>query len=197
MADSPAKQSLLWIDGVGGYLLHFGNELAIGGPGGDASDADLVLMANLSRRHAIVRLVGESYLLEPFGRCLLNDRPIDEPTPLSDGALIEMRNGVTLRFRQPSMLSTTARLDFVSGHRPNWSIDGVLLVQDTMLLGPGDQNHVVCRDWPESVILSRSNDVLTCRSRVPLAVGERPVDGPAMLDPGDVVTGHGLRFRIE
>ncbi len=195
-ADPPGS-SLLWIDGVGGYLLRFGPQLVVGGAGGRPGEADLALMANLSRRHAVLRLAGERYLLEPLGRTAVDGRPVDEPTPLADGSEIELRSGVKLRFRQPSLLSTTCRLDFVSGHRPKWSIDGVLLVQDTLLLGPGDQNHVVCRDWPESVILSRRNGVLHCRSQSPLMTGEFPMAGETPVTPGAVVTGNGLRFRIE
>lgn len=187
-------RSTLWVDGVGAYLVRFGDRLSIGGPVGDT---DLVLLANLSRHHAEIVRHGEGYVLEPHARCRVEGRDVTERTLLADGHVIELNEGVKLRFRQPSVLSTTARIEFASDHRPDWSVDGVLLVQETLLLGPGDQNHVVCREWPESVILTRRNDVTTCRSRTSLVVGTDPVQGEATVPHGATVTGPGMRFRLE
>lgn len=189
-------RTTLWIDGVGAYLVRFGDRLSIGGPGGD-DDADLVLLANLSRRHAEIVRSGEGYVLEPHGDCEIDRCKITGTTPLTEGRVLSLNGAVALRFRQPSVLSTSARIEFVSDHRPNWSVDGVLLVQETLLLGPGDQNHVLCRDWPESVILTRRNGVITCRSRAELQVDGAPVEGEATISAGATVTGPNIRFRIE
>ena len=68
---------------------------------------------------------------------------------------LELGSGVRLRFRVPSVLSATAVIDFLSDHRPNRSIDGVILMDQTCLLGPTADNHVVCPDWNETVLFFR------------------------------------------
>src|SRR5271166_5800978 len=62
---------LLWIDAVGGYWVCGGNEVMIGQPAADER-IDLPILADLSRRHAIIRRDGEGYLLQPLRELRLN-----------------------------------------------------------------------------------------------------------------------------
>ena len=55
---------LLWIDGVGAYLLCLGQRVTIGGQRPDGTNADVPLMANLSRTHATFLRGAEGYVLE-------------------------------------------------------------------------------------------------------------------------------------
>ena len=57
---------LLWIDGVGGFLLLTQPVVTIGGPNG--ADADIQLLASLSRRHATLHRDAGGYLLEAAAR---------------------------------------------------------------------------------------------------------------------------------
>ncbi len=77
-----------------------------------------------------------------------------------------------LGFRRPHALSATARLDFLSHHRTEPTVDAVLLMADTCVLGPKPHSHVVCRDWPEEIILCRHEGGLYVLSR-----GAFEVDG--------------------
>ena len=43
--------------------------------------------------------------------------------------------------------------------------DGIVLMDDTCLLGPTQENHIRCRDWRESVLLYRRDGELWCKSR--------------------------------
>ena len=60
-------------------------------------------------------------------------------------------------------MSNSARLDLVSGHRVLPGVDGVLLMADNLVLGPGDQGHVPMPDLPKPVVLFRTKDGLGVR----------------------------------
>lgn len=187
----------LWIDGVGAYLLCLGDSVTIGGPEHDADAADVALLANLSRRHATFLRRKEGYVLDAHSSVSVAGRPVYERTRLNTDYQIELGGCVRLRFRQPTVLSATATLDFLSDHRPSRSVDGIVLMDETCLLGPGGENHVQCPDWPESVVLFRKGAQFCCKSRADIFVAGSLVRDGAPIRPGDVVTGPELRFRLE
>ena len=187
----------IWIDGVGAYLVCLGPRVSIGGPRYDSNAADVPLLANLSRRHATFVRGGEGYFLEAHGPVKVADRAVEEAAPLSNNYTIELAGSVRLRFRLPSVLSATAVLDFVSDHRPPQSVDGVVLMDETCLLGPGRDNHIRCLDWSESVLLYRKEGRFCCKSQTPLLIDGMIVKDGAPMEPGDVVSGLDMRFRIE
>ena len=166
-----APRFVLWVDGVGGYLVCQGDTISLGQPV-QGSYVDVPVLADISRSHATIRRDGESYLIEPLRKTRVDGRVIDKATSLSDGSEIELGDGVRLRFRVPSPLSRTARLDFVSRHRTLPTTDGVLLLAESCILGPSTASHVVCRDWSREVILFLQGDKLYCR-----AAGRYLVDG--------------------
>jgi len=187
----------LWIDGVGAYLLFLKDEVTIGGPARDNSPADVALLANLSRKHATIVRGGEGYLIEAHAPVQVSGRTVDDRTNLTNNHEIQLGSNVVLRFQMPSALSASARLDFVSDHRPTQSCDGIILMENTCLLGPGSDNHAQCHDWSESVVLFRKGDELWCKSRGDIFVDGTLVKEAAALRPGAVVTGLDMRFRLE
>lgn len=109
-----AARWLLWVDGVGGYLMLPGDDWTIGGPGtswgpgaswgpanswgqgnswgtggsgemGPAEEAEICVQGDLSAREACLRRLGGDYVLQPFAAALLGDRRMHRPTPLRDG----------------------------------------------------------------------------------------------------------------
>ena len=207
VVNRPAAQgamSAIWIDGVGCFWLSQMDRLTIGGPGAPSAipddhreTADLALLSDLQRRHATIVRIGEGYLLETHGPARVAGREVLDRVALNDGATIELGRTVRLRFRQPSALSLSARLDFVSDHRPTQSVDGVVLLADTCSLGQGDENHIDCPDWLGQVLLVRQGTELWCRSRQALTVNGHRLGNGRRLQSGDVVSGDESRFRIE
>ncbi len=187
----------LWIDGVGAYLLFLKDQVTFGGPARDDGPADVALLANLSRKHATIIRGGEGYLLEAHKPVQVAGRTIDEKTCLTNNHDLRLGSNVALKFRMPTALSATARIDFESDHRPTQSVDGIILMEDNCLLGPGSDNHVQCHDWSESIVLFRKNDELWCKSRGDIFVDGTLVKDAAPLRPGAVVTGLEMRFRLE
>lgn len=188
---------LLWIDGVGAYLVCLGERVSIGGPQGDEEHADIALLANLSRRHATFVRAGEGYVLEAHGLTSVAGRPVEGRALLADGYTIELGGTVRLRFRQPTVLSATATLEFESSHRPVRRIDGIVLMDGTCLMGPGRENHVICPDWDKSVLLYRKDDAFWCKAPGDVFVNGEAHTGGAAFTAGQVVSGLDFRFRLE
>jgi hypothetical protein len=193
----PCEKFVVWIDRVGAFLLCLGNEVSIGGPAAEEARADVSLLANLSRRHATFVRSGERYLLLAHSPVHVAGRAVHDRVDLSDGYDVALGANVRLRFRLPSVMSGTARVEFVSDHRPARSVDGVILMDDTCLFGPGAENHVRCPHWPHAVLLFRRDGKLWCKSREEIFLGGRHAPEGGELEPGVVVAGTDIRFRIE
>jgi hypothetical protein len=188
----------LWVDGVGAFQLFTSETVTLGGPTRDKDPADLVLLANLSRRHATFLRSEEGYVLEAHAACKVADRAVEGRTHLNSNYRLELGSGVRVRFRIPSVLSATAVIDFISDHRPNRSIDGVILMDETCLLGPSTDNHVVCPDWTQTVLLYRKADGFWAKSQSQILIdGKLMPEGGGPVKPGSYVSGNDFGFRLE
>ena len=137
----PKGRFLLWVDGVGGYLVCMDDRIVLGRAGAD-SHADVPLMGDLSRNHATLVRNGEGYLLQAHHASFVNGKPVAEQVVLRDGDVIRLGSTVELEFRQPSPVSATARLAIVSRHRLPLAVDGVLLMAETCIVGEAAQAHI-------------------------------------------------------
>jgi hypothetical protein len=188
----------LWLDGVGAFLLCFDNQVRIGGSGNEReSRAEISLMSNLSRHHARLIRSGEVWLLEPLGPTAVDGRPVVKHRLLNDGNQIQLGSSVKLRFQLPSALTGTAQLNFESSHRPNPSIDGIILVAGTCIIGPGLDSHITSRPESDRVLLTQRSNGFWCQ-----ADGGVSVDGVASgtespCEAGKVYSGQNWRFRLE
>jgi hypothetical protein len=191
---TPGLRFQLWVDAVGGFLVCLGDEITIGQP---APGVDVPILADLSRRHARIRRSGEGYVLQPLQSVQIDAREVTEPTLLASGDLIELGGSVRLRFVRPHLLSSTARLDFVSHHRTQPPVDAVLLMSDTCVLGPKPTAHCVCRDWPHEVFLFRQADELHCRSNDDFEIDGRTVRRRGQVTYDSQVTGKYFSMKLE
>ncbi|MCA9117472.1 MAG: hypothetical protein KDA79_20520 [Planctomycetaceae bacterium] len=190
---------MLWIDGEGGWLVLLKDRVTIGGPSPapEAGGADLSLLAELSRVHATIARTEENYLVEPHGGMTVCGRPVTGPTHLNDGYELQLGERVRLNFRLPTALSATAVLEFASDHRPSRSVDGVVLMHETLLVGPGTGNHINCPGWKSQVVLFLRDGRLWCRSRAALRVGKDSAGGAVPLEADSLVSGEDFCFRLE
>ncbi len=168
----PRGRFLLWIDAVGGYLVCLNDQVVLGRAGPD-SHADVPLMGDLSRGHATLARDGEGYLLRARHPTFLNNRPVTA-APVHDGDVIRLGSTVELEFRQPSPVSATARLAIVSRHRLPLTVDGILLMAETCIIGPSPQAHIAAPTLRDPIVLYRQGPTLWCR-----ASGGFEVDGRA------------------
>jgi tetratricopeptide (TPR) repeat protein len=187
---------LLWVDAVGGYLVCLGNEVVLGQPIAGQS-VDIPILGDLSARHAVIRRVGEGYLLEPLRTVRVDGREIHQRTSLLDGQIIELGNAVKLRFRRPHPLSATARLEFVSRHRTQPSADAILLLAESCVLGSSATSHVPCKKWNQEVVLYRRGEQLFCRAPADIEVDGQPCPAGGPLTMSSAVAGDDFALRLE
>lgn len=195
---SSKNRYLLWIDGVGTYLVILDDQMTIGGPRHTEEVADLALLSNLSRKHAtIIRSSSGNYYLEAHSQVSVSDRDVFENTYLQNGNEILLGNSVKLGFKVPNALSSSAVVSFKSGHRPDQNIDAVILMEDSCLLGPGTENHVTCKEWKETIILFQRDEKIYCQSRADLFIEDKLVENQTEITEGAIVSGVDFRFRLE
>jgi hypothetical protein len=180
---------------VGGYLVCLDNQVVLGRAGPD-SQADVPLMGDLSRNHATVVRDGDSYVLRAHQPTFVNGRPV-ETVPLRDGDVIRLGATVELEFRQPSPVSSTARLLIVSRHRLPLAVDGVLLMAETCIIDNSPQAHIPAPGLAQSVVLYRQGGALWCRAPGGFEVDGRACAARAPLTLQSSILGDGFSFSLE
>jgi FHA domain-containing protein len=194
--DGSPQRFFLWIDGVGGYLLCLSPHVTLGHAALDAP-VDVPLAADVSRLHATITRDQEGgYLLEAPRPVQVNGQAVTRWV-LQPGDRLTLGASCQLQFHKPAPLSASARLDFVSGHRSLPGIDGVLLMADTLVLGPEESNHVRLRDLKQPLVFFRSKDGLGVRSAAELMVDGQRVKERACLESSAHVSGEDFSLAIE
>jgi len=174
---------MLWIDGVGGYLVCPATLNTIG-QAVTYSNVQIPILGDIQRRHCRIETVDQDHMLQPFGNVCIDGKKMLEPTPLKNHQLIEFEGGVNLRYSKPHPLSGSARLEFQSRHRTQpWS-DSVLLASGPIILGPNQRNHVFCPRWVKDLVIFRREGNWYARTQGKLEIDgqEYEKEGPLKLD---------------
>jgi len=185
----------LWIDGVGGYLVCLGNRVTLGQAVPEAA-VDVPLLADVSRLHATVTRDGEAYVLHALRPARVNGKQV-ETALLHHGDRLLLGSSCQLHFQQPVPVSASARLDLVSGHRLRPAVDGVLLMADTLVLGPGQQVHVPMPELKQPVILFRHKHGLGIRASATVVINGQSVGQRGLLEMGARVVGEEFSLALE
>ncbi len=147
----PASRWRLWIDGCGGFLLLIGDRWSVGGLS-DRARADVCVRADWPRRAGMIERHGSDYFWIQVTetsehRCLLRG---ETPLPVEGSA--------RLTLNQPSPLCDSAVLKLSPPHRFDEHIDGVILVNETMLIGPSSDCHIQYPESSDRAVLTRRDD---------------------------------------
>jgi tetratricopeptide (TPR) repeat protein len=193
--EETAARFWLWIDGVGGYLVCLGNRVSIGQASPD-NYVDVPFYADLSRQHAVLTRDSEGYSLEALKGVQVNGKDVTK-TLLQPNDRVTLGSSCQFQFRQPVPVSTSARLDLVSGHRLKQPVEAVLLMADTLILGPGSQVHVAMPDLKHPLILYRHKNGVGVRHVGSLLINGQPVRERGLLEPGASVTGDDFSLALE
>lgn len=193
---TPSRRIVAWIDEVGGYLICLGNEICLGQPSA-APGADIPILADLSRRHAIIRREGEAYVLSPIHQVELDGIRLKEPTLLTDGAEIKLGESVRLRFRKPHALSTTACLTLESHHSTQMAVRNVVLMSESCVLGPQSHSHICCPKWKADLVLFRDGDRLRFRTQTLVEVNGEPGASEQAICQSCRIEGEDFALSIE
>jgi hypothetical protein len=194
--EAPVQQRfLLWVDGIGGFLVCLGNRVTLGQATPDAF-VDVPIFADVSRVHAVMTRDSEGYLLEALRAARVNGQPA-EKTLLRSGDRVTLGASCQIQFTQPVPVSATARLDLTSSHRMPLAIDAVFLMADTLVLGPGPQAHVVIPELSQPVVLFRNKEGLGVRHPGKMQVDGQPCKNRGVLNAAARVTGDEFTFAVE
>lgn len=173
---------MLWIDGVGGYLLCLSHRVTIGKSLADAP-VDIALIADVSRQHATIQRDPEGYFLEALRKVQVNGVPTEKAL-LRSGDRITLGQTCQLQFWQTVPVSTSARIDMVSGHRFAEPVQSVLLMAETLVIGPETQSHIPVPDMTQPLILFRTKNGLSARWSGNLEIGGKTYAERGPLEPG-------------
>ena len=185
----------LWIDGVGGYLVCLSHRLTLGQSLVE-SPVDIALLADVSRHHATIQRDPEGYFLEAVRKVQINGQPADKAL-LRTGDRITLGSSCQLQFWQPVAASTSARLDMVSGHRFAEPVQAVLLMADTLVIGPETQSHVQVADMTQPLILFRGKSGLAARWAGNLQINGRSHQERGPLELGACLTTEQISLTLE
>ncbi len=185
----------LWIDGVGGYLVCLSHRVTIGQSLVE-TPVDIALIADVSRHHATIQRDTEGYFLEAVRKVQINGQPTDKAL-LRSGDRITLGSSCQLQFWQPAPVSTSARLDMVSGHRFAEPVQAVLLMADTLVIGPAEQSHVLAPEMTQPLILFRNKNGLAARWTGNMLISGKSYQERGPLEPGATLTTEQISLALE
>jgi hypothetical protein len=184
------------VDGVGGYLVCLSNRVTFGQATAEGP-VDVPLFADVSRLHAELSRDGEGYVVESGKGVLVNGKGATRSV-LAAGDRVTLGATCQFLFHKPVSVSGTARLELTSGHRLPIAVDGVLLMANEVMLGPGPNTHVVLPGVPAPILIYRSKDGLGVRvPGSPFRVDDRACVDRAALPLPAVVAAEAFTFAVE
>lgn len=198
------RSHLLWIDGVGVFQLVLSDEVTIGraDPVGKNTattgiGADIGFFGNLSRRHLVIQRQQDDYIATAVAKTTSRGQLIEQSMLLGRRHEFELNDSVRLKFEVPSPLSNSARLEVLSQHRGPISLNGVVLMSETCLIGASPTQHVRCSEMVQDVVIARREGRLVLRGGDDLLIDGHGGSGWREWRHGQIVTATGLRMRLE
>lgn len=189
-AGSSAGRRVLWVDGVGSYLLFSQDRVTVGRAGSSARP-DIALAADLEGVHAEFLRVDGDYFVVARGSVKVNDRAVERHL-LADGDEVLLGKRARLKFRLPTSLSSTAILELGSGLRVSGDVRSILLIDENILIGGDGGCHVHAPSLHGRVVLRVDGQGFRLKSPEPIVVsgearsGEEPVPLGAVVETGSL-----------
>jgi len=187
---------LMWVDGVGGFLVCAGQVNTIGQAIPQAN-ISIPVQGDLRRRHVRIETVAGQHLIHPLGPVAIDGVEITNPVEIKHEQVISLDQGVKLKYSQPHPLSKSARLDFVSRHRTSpWS-DAVLVASQSIILGPNRDNHVFCPTWQSDLILFERNRQWYCRGKEAFEIDGTKFEKEGAISFDSQIVGEDYSLKLE
>lgn len=193
------KPFMIWVDQVGGFLACPGNTNTIGAAVSQAN-IEIPIMADLHRRIARIERNAHHHLIHPLttlGTVHINGRPVAKPTVWKSGQILELEKQVRILYRQTHPMSDSARLKIISRHRTHPRSDAMLLVAETIVLGPDPRSHIHCPQWPEEMTFFFHDGTWHCECSQPFQVDSKQMEGVARLTQRSRIFGTGFSISLE
>ncbi|GJM26556.1 MAG: hypothetical protein DHS20C16_29710 [Phycisphaerae bacterium] len=141
----------LLVDGGGSYLI-LRNSHATIGRAASADPAQIPIFSDLGERHAEIARVEDDYFLMSPHEVEVGGRRGRQQL-LRDGDRVVLARRAKFTFRLPNRRSGSALLDISDTSKMPKDVRNVILMKDTVMLGAGPSNHVVCPAQGANLIL--------------------------------------------
>ncbi len=162
LAATPSTRHLLWIDGVGTYLLLSTDTVSIG-RSGSSMRADLPVPTEIEGFHAEIRRIDEDFFITPAqGQVIIDGKSIERKL-LEDGDKVELTSRCGFRFYLPTQRTPTAVLKMRKNLRVEGHAQDIILMGGLVILGagvPGSTGngcHICVPHEGKPIVLSRKN----------------------------------------
>lgn len=197
------QRFVLWIDAVASVLVCPHEEIWVG-QALDASGVQLPFQASLRRRHLkLVRQDGRYWLQFPersdgasgSGTVVVGDTE-DGLTLIAAGSEIPLSEGLGLRLRIPSPLTSTAVLDYLGPLRSVPRTDFAVLMAQACLLGSSSQHHILIPELNQATLFYQGGD-LSLRCEQPMTIHGEAVPTVTKLRDGDRVESADFALTLE
>jgi tetratricopeptide (TPR) repeat protein len=188
------KRFLLWVDGVGSYLVLRSERVTIGRAGSSARP-DLALAADLAGLQAELLRVDDDYFLAAHGPVEVNGRRVDRKL-LAAGDRIKLAPRSELVFGLPSRMSTTAVLSLASGQRIEGDVAQVILLDHHLIMGSGEGCHIRARGAAAPILLCVEDQGLVLRSEEGVVMDGEPAGKEALVRAGAQIQVGDLTFTV-
>ncbi|MCI0702720.1 MAG: FHA domain-containing protein [Planctomycetia bacterium] len=190
------KRFLLWVDGVGGYLVCLSSRVTFGQATAEGP-VDVPLFADVSRTHAEVTRDNEGYVIESARPVRVNGSD-EKRAVLASGDRVTLGASCQFVFHKPVAVSSSVRLELTSGHRLPVAVEGVILMANELMLGPGPEAHILLPHLSAPVLIYRSKDGLGIRvPETRFTIDDRPCLDRAPLPLPAVVAADSFTFAVE
>lgn len=167
-ADVLATRFLLQVDGGGSFVVGRGSVTTIG-PASSSRRPDIGLLAPSNAATVRIERLEGDYFLRGATAVRVNDKKVTQKL-LSHGDRITLGPRCSFRFLVPNAASTSAVLDLSGARFPRRDIRRVVLLDESIVLGPSRTAHIQVSDQPKNIVLHLRNDQLHYRNNAGMRV---------------------------
>ena len=164
---------MLQVDGVGSYLVLRDRCVTIG-PISSSRRPDVGLVAEPGLPVAGIERTDEDYFIVSDREVTVNDAPVTRKL-LADGDRIALSPRCRMRFTLPNAASTSAVLNLSGTRLPRGDARRVILMDRSLVIGPGSSAQVRADALSEPVILYVRDGRLLCQTSQEVLLDERPI----------------------
>jgi hypothetical protein len=180
---------MLQVDGIGSFLVVRDRAVTIG-PVSSSRRPDIGLLADASLPIAQLERVEEDYFVTGDGQAGTGRKL------LADGDRIVLGPRCRLKFGLPNAASATGVLHLSGTRLPSSDARRVILMSDSIIIGPGSSAHVRADQLTEPIVVFVRDSRLSVRSPQEVMVDGRPMDRQAGISIDSHVSTGGVSFAV-
>jgi hypothetical protein len=176
---------MLQVDGVGSFFVLRDRCVTIG-PMSSSRRPDVGLLADAGLPVVTVERNDEDYFLTSDRAVCVDDKTVTRKL-LTPGDRVALSPRCRFRFELPNAASTSAVLNLTGARLPRGDARRVILLDRSIVLGPGASAHVRADHLEEPVVLHVRDGRLFCRTNEEVMVDGHPMDRNAGIPAGAAV----------